>query len=411
MSAAPQLQAPAAVVLLELSLQNFRNHRSSNIGFASGLTVVSGANGEGKTNLLEAIGYLSSLGSFRGASTDTMIGIDDDTAYVRARLDVGGREQLIEAQLDRRGRNRVQVNRQPLRRARDLLGTLRVVVFAPDDLAIVKGGPGERRSMLDEVLSTVHPRHESDRSDLDRILRQRASVLKQAAGRRAPEIDATLDVWDAKLHDVGTRHAAARAALVDELQPLVADLYAALAGRAIPVELNYRRSWEGELVDALAASRDDDVRRRISLVGPHRDDLEVRLDGLPARTHASQGEQRSLALALRLGSQRVIAARVGREPIVLLDDVFSELDVDRARALVRELPSVQTILTTATGSVPDGAVPARSYVVADGQVAEVDANRHDDGVDTEPVIDLDAAAQVGDTSARLDDATAEVDDV
>ncbi len=366
---------PAAVVLEELSLQNFRNHRASTIGFASGLTVVSGANGEGKTNLLEAIGYLSSLGSFRGASTDTMIGLDDDTAFVRARLRVGGREQLIEAQLDRRGRNRIQVNRQPLRRARDLLGTLRVVVFAPDDLAIVKGGPGERRRLLDEVLSTVHPRHEADRGDLDRTLKQRASVLKQAAGRRSPEIDATLDVWDAKLHEVGTRHAAARAALVEELRPLVSDLYTALAGREVPVELEYRRSWNVSetLFDALARSRDDDVRRRVSLVGPHRDDLEVRLDRLPARTHASQGEQRSLALALRLASQRVIAARVGREPIVLLDDVFSELDVDRARALVRELPSVQTILTTATGSVPDGAVPARSYVVSGGSVRAHDA--------------------------------------
>lgn len=371
MTRPPTSDVPAAVVLEELSLTNFRNHSETSVSFSPGLTVVSGANGEGKTNLLEAIGYLSSLGSFRGASTDTMVGVHDDVAVIRAQLNVDGRGQLIEAQLDRRGRNRIQVNRQPLQRARDLLGTLRVVVFAPDDLAVVKGGPGERRGLVDDVLSSVHPRHASDRADLDRILRQRGSVLKQAGGRGGSEVDATLDVWDAKLAEVGTRHVAARRVLVDELRPLVERLYHQVAGRQIPIELEYRASWNDDLIAALRESRHDDLRRRVTLVGPHRDEVELRLDGLPARTHASQGEQRSLALSLRLASQRVIATRVGREPIVLLDDVFSELDTARAEALVRELPSVQTILTTATGTVPDGAVPALSYVVDGGRVQRV----------------------------------------
>jgi len=362
--------AAASVVIEQLSLVNFRNHTNSEIVFAPGLSVVSGANGEGKTNLLEAIGYLSSLSSFRGASTDTMIGINDEQAVVRAQLQVNGREQLIEAQLDRRGRNRIQVNRQPLKRARDLLGTLRVVVFAPDDLAIVKAGPGGRRELLDSILGSVHRRHEGDRSDIDRVLKQRGSVLKQAGGATNGEVRATLDVWDSKLADVGERHVGAREVLVAELSPIVEQLYRSLAGDDTAVTMTYRRSWEGSLLEALTQSRGDDLRRRMTLVGPHRDDLEMSINGLPARTHGSQGEQRTLALSLRLASQRVISRRVGCEPVVLLDDVFSELDEQRASALVRELPAAQTILTTATGSVPAGAKPAASYVVIGGQIRE-----------------------------------------
>ncbi len=368
----PEPRSAASVVLEKISLTNFRNHTASEVEFAEGLTVVSGANGQGKTNLLEAIGYLATLNSFRGASTDTMVGVASTTAEVRAHLLVAGRPQLIEAQLDRRGRNRIQVNRQPLRRARDLLGTLRVVVFAPDDLTLVKGGPSERRHLLDDVLVSMHPRHVGDRADLERILKQRASVLKQSGGQPSPDINATLDVWDAKLAMVGQRHVEAREQLVDELAPEIERLYQRLAGDTVEIDAVYRRSWDGPLLEALLGSRRDDLRRRITLVGPHRDDIEFSIAGLPARTHASQGEQRTLALSLRLATQRVIAHRVGREPIVLLDDVFSELDEQRAEALVRELPSVQTILTTATGSVPDGAVASANYTVSHGGILSSD---------------------------------------
>lgn len=363
-----------AVVLRSMSLENFRNHRSTSVEFSPGLTVVTGDNGQGKTNLLEAIAWMATLSSFRGASTDTLVGVGSDTAVIRMNIDVGERQRLIEAELSRRGRNRVQVNKQPLRRARDLLGTMRVVVFSPDDLAIVKGGPGERRRFLDDSLATMYLRSVADRADLDRILKQRNTVLKQAGSGRNDEIAATLDVWDMKLADIGQRVTTARERLTAMIGPRVEEVYRALGGSPSRVELHYRRSWEGELIDALARSRSDDLKRKVTTVGPHRDELEIWLDGLMSRTHSSQGEQRTIALALRLASQRVIADVAGTEPIVLLDDVFSELDDQRTKALMNELPATQTILTTATGSIPSGVPATLSYTVSDGRVVALESS-------------------------------------
>jgi DNA replication and repair protein RecF len=356
------------VQLRHLWLNDFRNYHAGELTPApDGLTVVQGSNGEGKTNLLEAIGYLATLGSFRGAPAEALVRVGAGMAVIRAEGDREGRALLIETVIQPSGRDRVLVNRQPLRRSRDLLGSLRVSVFAPDDLSLVKGGPAERRRFLDETLVALHPKNDALRSDLDRILRQRNTLLKQAAGRPSPAVLATLDVWDAKLAEVGEALATARAALVERLQPTVSKAYDQVAATAAEVQVEYGRSWPGTLADALAGARHDDLRRAVSTVGPHRDDLALSLGGMPARTHASQGEQRSLALAMRLAAHGVVGEEVGSPPLLLLDDVFSELDPDRSEALLAHLPPGQAFLTTA-GPVPAGARPSLVVHVHDGRI-------------------------------------------
>ena len=340
-----------------LWLTDFRSYSSADIEFAPGLTALLGANGEGKTNVMEAIGYLATLSSFRGAPNEALVRSGANTAILRAEGEREGRQLLIEAELSATGRGRVQVNRQKLARTRDLLGALRVSVFAPDDLEFVKGGPANRRQYLDEALVARRPSLDALRSDLDRILRQRNALLKQAGGRLRPDVEATLAVWDAKLIETGEALADARSELVDELAPALDLAYAQVAGRPVPVRTTYDAPWRQHgLAAALEAARNDELRRGVSLVGPHRDDLVIQLDGLPARTHASQGEQRSVALALRLAAHRVVTDATGSPPILLLDDVFSELDPDRSAALLAHLPSGQTVLSSAAG-LPPGATP------------------------------------------------------
>ena len=350
-----------------LWLQDFRNYAGAELALANGLTVVVGQNGQGKTNLVEALSYLSTLESFRGAPNDALVRAGADRAIVRAEVrHADGRELLIEAEIPRTGRGRVQVNRQRLGRTRDLLGTLRTSIFAPDDLVLVKGGPAERRRLLDDTLVALDARVDALRSDLERVLRQRGALLKQAGGRLTSEIGFTLDVWDAKLTSLGERLASERERLVDALGPVVIAAYQELASSDAPVSLAYVAPWrERGLADALEAARLDDVRRQVSTVGPHRDELDVVLQGLPARTHASQGEQRCLALTLRLAAHRVVTERVGSAPVLLLDDVFSELDAARSATLVRSLPKGQAVLTTA-GGLPVGIEPERVLRVVDG---------------------------------------------
>jgi DNA replication and repair protein RecF len=340
-----------------LWLAHYRNYTEASLVPAPGLTVVVGANGAGKTNLLEAVAYLATLSSFRGAPGEALVQAGLERAVVRAEVEREGRSLLVEAELAATGRDRVLVNRQPLRRARDLLGALRVSVFSPDDLDLVKGGPAGRRSYLDDTLVALHPRNDALRGDLDRILRQRNTLLRQAGGRLGPEEAATLDVWDAKLTDVAEALAAARADLVARLEPAVAKAYADVAGGAADVGLSYVAPWRDQgLGAALAEVRADELRRGVTLVGPHRDELALRIGALPARTHASQGEQRSLALALRLAAHELVAEVTGTPPVLLLDDVFSELDDARSHALLVHLPRGQALLTTA-GAVPPDARP------------------------------------------------------
>lgn len=356
--------------LKRLWLHDFRGYVSADVAFDPNLTAVVGPNGQGKTNLLEAIGYLGTLGSFRGAPTDAMIRVGAARAVIRAEAEREGRSLLIEAELVAGGRNRAQLNRQPLRRARDLLGALRVTVFSPDDLTLVKGGPSERRRYVDDTLVSLHPRYDAARNDLDRVLRQRGALLKQAGGRLAPELATTLDVFDAKLVTTGEALAEARRQLVDELGPLLVLAYERVARRSAAVRVQYQPPWMAVgLAAALAAARRDDLRRGVSTVGPHRDDVELSLSGLPARTHASQGEQRSLALALRLAAHEVVTRRTETSPVLLLDDVFSELDPERSEALLRSLPAGQTVLSSAH-ALPDGVVPGRVLGVVDGLVTE-----------------------------------------
>lgn len=354
--------------LRRLWLTDFRGYHDADVRFDPGLTAVIGPNGQGKTNLLEAIGYLATLGSFRGAPNEALVRAGAERAVVRAEAVREQRELLLEAEIVANGRNRAQLNKQPLRRARDLLGALRVSVFSPDDLALVKGSPGDRRGYLDETLVSLHPRYDQLRTDLDRVLRQRAALLKQAGGRLSPEVELTLDVFDAKLVDAGEALASARRNLVAALEPLLGAAYDAVAREAAAVTAVYAPRWMDEgLAAALAAARRDDLRRGVSTVGPHRDELELAIAGLPARTHASQGEQRSLALALRLAAHHVVADKTGSSPVLLLDDVFSELDPERSAALLHSLPPGQTVLSTA-GGLPPGAVPGAVLEVRAGTV-------------------------------------------
>ena len=358
--------------LRRLWLKDFRSHTEVDLELVDGLCAVVGDNGLGKSNLLEAIAYLALLESFRGAPGDALIRAGADSAIVRGEVVDEDRVQLIEAELRRVGPNRVLLNRQRLQRARDLLGALRVVVFAPDDLALLKGGPGERRTFLDQLLVSIDARNDVVRSEYDRALRQRNALLKQTKGRLDEAAQLTLEVWDSKLVEAGERLADLRAGLVDVLVPAVARAYADVAGAAVPVEMRYESPWrEGGLAAALASARTDELRRGITLVGPHRDDLAIDLDGLPSRTHASQGEQRSLALALRLASHRTIEERTASAPLLLLDDVFSELDPQRSAALLRCLPRAQTFLSTAAG-LPEGVEPAQVlHVEPSGVVGSV----------------------------------------
>ena len=357
------------MIVERLELVDFRNYTAATFDLTAGVTAVIGDNGQGKTNLAEALAYLATLTSMRGAPADALVRVGAGGAVIRATVrDEDQRESLIEAEINPNGRNRVQVNRQHLARARDLLGTVRVSVFSPDDLVIVKGAPSERRRFLDDTLVALAIKYDALRLELDRVLRQRNTLLKQAGGRSTGEIESSLDVWDVKFADVGEQFGRARATLVERSGPMVTDAYEQLAGAPTAVGLEYEPPWRRSgLAAALAAVRPDDVRRGVSTVGPHRDELVLTLDGLPARTHASQGEQRTLALALRLAAHRLVAERTGSTPVLVLDDVLSELDPSRARALLEHLPAGQVVITTAN-ALPESARPDRVLHIKAGAV-------------------------------------------
>lgn len=368
-----RLRSLSVLTVSHLELVDFRNYVSAQFDLTAGTTVVVGDNGQGKTNLAEALAYLATLTSFRGAPSDALIRIGADQAIIRALVHHNdGRDSLIEAELPVIGRNRVQVNKQKLQRVRDLLGTVRVTVFSPDDLTIVKGGPGDRRRFMDDTLVALAIKYDMARLDIDRIVRQRNTLLKQAqkAGYRdlPTELSATLDVWDSKFAEIADQFGYARATLVSRITPMVRDAYEQLAGVATPIELKYEPEWRRVgLIAALQAVRTDDVRRGVSTVGPHRDELELSINGLASRTHASQGEQRTLALALRLAGHRLVTERTESAPILVLDDVLSELDDGRARALLGHLPGGQVVITSAS-KLPSAAKADRIIRIKNGTV-------------------------------------------
>ncbi len=341
--------------LQHIWLNDFRSYPTVDLELPQGLTAFLGRNGQGKSNMLEAVAYLATLESFRGAPADALVRRGAASAVVRGQVLTDGREQLIEAEINLSGRNRVLVNRQRLQRARDLVEALRVTVFAPDDLELLKGGPQVRRSYLDTALVVERPATDAVRSGFEKALRQRNALLKQSKGRLDEAAALTLEVWDQKLVESGEELTRLRQDLAARLGPVVTRAYQDVAGTEARVTLRYVSEWTDQgLAAALTRSRPDDVRRGTTLVGPHRDDLLVELNDMPSRTHASQGEQRSLALGLRLGVHRLVADRTGVPPVLLLDDVFSELDHDRSAALLAALPAGQTLLSSAT-DLPPGA--------------------------------------------------------
>ncbi|MFM8945252.1 MAG: DNA replication/repair protein RecF [Actinomycetota bacterium] len=352
-----------------LELADFRNYSQASFDFTRGITAVVGRNAQGKTNVAEAMGFLATLESFRLSPTAALIRDGADTAVIRATVrHDDGRELLVEIQIPRQGRTTVLVNRQRLQRTRDLLGVLRVTVFSPDDLELVKGSPSERRRFCDETLVSLAVKNDALRLDLDRVLRQRNTLLRQCNGRLTDEVGFTLDVWDERMATIGDELGQARADLVAQLQPAAEEAYQQLAGRPLAVGLRYEPEWRRSgLAAALRTSRTDDVRRGVSTVGPHRDDVEFTLGSMPARTHASQGEMRSLALSLRLAAHRLVAAATDMTPLLILDDVLSELDPERCEALLTHLPPGQVVITTAS-PLPEAAQPDRVLRIEQGRV-------------------------------------------
>jgi len=353
----------------QLELVDFRNYSRATFTLTPGVTAIVGRNAQGKTNVAEAMAFLATLDSFRQVPPVALVREGADAAFVRATLrQDDGRETLVEVQIPRSGRTVVQVNKQRLARTRDLLGVMRVTVFSPDDLELVKGAPGERRRFLDDTLVSLAVKHDALRLELDRVLRQRNTLLRQAGGRLTDDVGFTLDVWDDKLAAVGDQLGHERATLLAQLQPRVEEAYQQLAGTPMAVGLRYEPDWRRTgLAAALRAARIDDVRRGVSTVGPHRDDVEFTLGTLPARTHASQGEMRSLALSLRLAAHQMVAETTDMTPLLVLDDVLSELDPQRCTALLRNLPAGQVVITTAS-ALPEAASPDRVLTIDAGTV-------------------------------------------
>jgi DNA replication and repair protein RecF len=390
-----------------------------------GLTAVTGQNGSGKTSLLEAVAYLGSLRSFRGASREAMVRVGQDRAIVRAEALHGDRTVLIEAEVNRVRPSRVQLNRKAVRSRHTLAENFPSSVFSPDDLALVQGGPAHRRNLLDQAVVVLDPVRRSVVEEYERCVRQRNNLLRQAVtGRgqvrhgskggsgdrpdREATISSTLGVWDERMARAGESLFEARQTVLERLAPYTSSAYRAVATGgtggendtndtsdtdhtpgndtvwykhergsprvpqspgASPVELRYERSWEGSLREALRATRDEDLRRGATGLGPHHDDVVVLLDHREARSQASQGEQRSLAVALRLALHQLVAEERGVVPLLLLDDVLSELDPGRAAAVLQSVPTGPAILTTASPLPPQVEVASVVDVEQIGTVA------------------------------------------
>lgn len=368
-----------------LALRDFRSYTELDLALDPGVTVLVGANGQGKTNIVEAVQYLATLGSHRVATDGPLVREGCTQAHLAARLTQEGRSLLLEVDVVTGGANRARVNRAPVRTTREVVGLLRTVLFAPEDLAVVKGDPGERRRFLDQLLVTRRPRLAGVRADYDRVLKQRTALLRSASqlrrqGARDAAGLATLDVWDAHLARSGAELVSARVALLEALAPRVASSYATLAPGSRPVGLRYSSStgqtlpedvdgWEQALLARLAEVRSDEVDRGQCLVGPHRDEVALTIGDLPARGYASQGESWSLALALRLASFDLLAEETDSPPVLMLDDVFAELDARRRAHLAERVQEADQVLVTAAvaDDVPASVTGAR-YCVAGGGV-------------------------------------------
>jgi DNA replication and repair protein RecF len=369
-----------------LSLTDFRSYAGAALDLDPGVSAFVGPNGHGKTNLVEAVCYVATLASHRVAMTAPLVRFGAERAVVRAAVVRDARRALVELELVPGRAGRARVNGAPVRRPREVLGLLRTVLFAPEDLAVVKGDPAERRRMLDELLVARAPRFAGVRADFDRVLKQRNALLKSAAAaRRSGGGDLrTLDVWDAHLARTGGELLAARLELVDQLRPLVDKAYAAVSDDGGFTALDYRSSLADRaplepdrqaltaaLLDEAGRRRGEELERGVSLVGPHRDDLVLGLAGLPARGYASHGESWSYALALRLAAYELLRAD-GGEPVLVLDDVFAELDAGRRDRLARLVaPAEQVLVTAAVPADVPAILGGLRYDVSAGQVRRV----------------------------------------
>ena len=382
-----------------LSLVDFRSWAELELELGPGSTALVGANGQGKTNVVEAVGYAATLASHRVAADVPLVRSGAARAVVRAKVERDGRSTLVELEVNPGKANRARLNRAPLPRAREVLGVLRTVLFAPEDLSLVRGDPSERRRFLDDLLVASAPRYAGVRADYDRVLKQRNALLKTAfLARRSRAAGGggdmrTLDVWDSHLARSGADLLGARLALVEALRPLVATAYRAVAvggdgvrgttgltyrsslGESLPVQdgvpTRDRDALAAALLAELARVRAQEVERGVSLVGPHRDELVLELAGLPVKGYASHGESWSYALALRLASYELLRAD-GGEPVLVLDDVFAELDEGRRDRLAGLVEGAEQVLVTAAvpADVPEALAGSR-FDVADGKVLRV----------------------------------------
>src|SRR3954467_7314298 len=374
-----------------LSLTDFRSYEAAELELTPGVTALVGPNGQGKTNLVEALGYLATLGSHRVALDAPLVRSGAERAVVRAVVVRDDRDLTVEVEITPGKANRARLGGAPVPRPREILGTVRTVLFAPEDLAIVKGDPSERRRYLDELLVARFPRYAAVRADYDRVLKQRNALLKTASAARRQIRSAqggsalrTLDVWDAHLATAGAALLAGRHELVEALRPLLDKAYTAVSRGGGPAGMTYKSSLDDDVIatsdrdllaaalgSAVAAVRDQELDRGITLVGPHRDDLVLTLGDLPAKGYASHGESWSMALALRLGAYDLLRAD-GGDPVLILDDCFAGPDGpgrEKLAALVG--PAEQVLITAAVaGDVPASLAGAR-FDVAGGAVTRV----------------------------------------
>ena len=412
--------------LTHLAVTDFRSYSSAELVLAPGVTTLIGLNGQGKTNLVEAAGYLATLGSHRVSGDAPLVRFGAQQAVIRGAVVRSGRETLIELEINTgrpSGRNRARLNRSPVPRPREVLGTLRTVLFAPEDLGLVKGDPSERRRFLDELLVARQPRWAGVRADYDKVLKQRNALLKSAApalrrgARRVPSPSTglstdivdnsegngatasdslltalhTLDVWNSHLARVGAQLLYARLRLMRDLAGYLTTSYDEVSASQSDVRMAYRSSLREEMAGAIAqgvvpemdelhdellasleAVRPSEIERGISLVGPHRDDMVLTLGQLPAKGYASHGESWSFALGLRLAAYQLLRHDLGEDPVLILDDVFAELDSGRRERLATLITDCEQVLITA--AVPEDVPSALSdsgmtYRVTLGQVA------------------------------------------
>lgn len=412
--------------LEHLSLTDFRSYAQVDLTLAPGVTVLVGSNGLGKTNLVEAIGYLSTLSSHRVSQDGPLLRFGSERALIRAQLVRAEQKVMVELEINATRANRARINRANPVRSRDILGLCRTVLFAPEDLALVKGDPGNRRRFLDDLLVVLSPMHAGTRSDYDRVLKQRNALLKSARSQHFSRAGvseshlSTLDVWDQHLAIAAANLLAARLDLLNRLRPHMAEAYAQLTDGSKVLRAIYRSSldlpnnadqsgaYDGAspntlgdppagavvagndvedlsllTIDELAEkyrielirSRTRELERGMSLVGPHRDELDLLLGLAPARGYASHGESWSIALALRLASFHVLDEDKhveGNQPILILDDVFAELDTQRRRKLAAMVASAEQVLVTAAvgGDIPEELSGSTIQVIPGGVVPD-----------------------------------------